>query len=336
MIKLLESKKMKIPKVFFITIKEEIRDLPVGVPFIFGDETQEDSLIRILEYEVLFQEAMRSGYPFNFKQILLDNGYLDIMDFGQGGSLYMEYTTEGLINKDSTLNEFTSLEDSVDSFKKYVRDSAAYVDIQKLKDLNVFPIWLDIIEKAIETNIHNFAVFNNNMYNKKLEGMYGGLELASPSKNLIIIDISGSIPKGVSSTCLNLAKNLVETFYADLIITGSKSTFYSYEEMYKLNVEKAYENGMNNDQAYFKKIVSSEEKHYKTAIVFGDNDSPCRSWAKGDKTISIEDGKKLCKWSIDHLISFHTQGTAYLAAYGTWFSPKTEERIGDWVKYLDN
>ena len=332
--KLLESKRFRLPKVFFITNREEIKDLPIGVPFIYGDAKREPYLIRMLEYEVLFQEAIKSGYPFNFKKILQDNGFLDLYDFGYGNSMYMEFTTEGLIDINGEIIEFTKLNDSVEQFKQFVKDSSVYVDVQKLKDLHVFPVWLDTIEKAIETNIHNFAVFNNNMYNKKLEGMYGGLDLVSPSKNLIIIDISGSIPRGVSSTCLNLAKSLSESFYADLIITGTISTLYPYEEIYKLDVEKAYENGMNNDQAYFKKIVSSDERHYKTAIVFGDNDSPCHSWNFSDKKISIEDGKKLCKWKIDKLISFHTSGTAHLAAYGTWFSPLEEERIANWCKYL--
>ena len=332
--KLLESKRFRLPKVFFITNREEIKDLPIGVPFIYGDAKREPYLIRMLEYEVLFQEAIRSGYPFNFKKILQDNGFLDLYDFGYGDSMYMEFTTEGLIEEHGEILPFTKLNDSVEQFKQFVKDSSVYVDVQKLKDLHVFPVWLDTIEKAIETNIHNFAVFNNNMYNKKLEGMYGGLDLVSPSKNLIIIDISSSIPRGVSSTCLNLAKSLSESFYADLIITGTISTLYPYEEIYKLDVEKAYENGMNNDQAYFKKIVSSDERHYKTAIIFGDNDSPCHSWNFNDKKISIEDGKKLCKWKIDKLISFHTSGTAHLAAYGTWFSPLEEERIADWCKYL--
>jgi len=95
---------------------------------------------------------------------------------------------------------------------------------------------------------------------------------------------------------------------------------------------------MDNDQVYFKNLVS-EEKSYKTAIVFGDNDSPCHAWDndfnKLTKTISREDGKKLCKWKVDKLISFHTKGIKHLAAYGEWFSPLEEERIDNWVKYLN-
>ena len=50
------------------------------------------------------------------------------------------------------------------------------------------------------------------MYNKKLEGMYGSLDLVTPDRNLIIIDISGSIPKAVSTTCLILSKKFGRKF----------------------------------------------------------------------------------------------------------------------------
>lgn len=343
--KLLKSKKLSLPLVYFISDRSEIKEVPVGVPFIYGDSLREKDLVRILEYEVLYQAALKSGYPFNFKKILKDNGYEDIESFGYSHPAYMEYATEGLydlgedFDVDSSLSALDGKEEGV--FKKYMKDSAVYVDILKLKELNVFPLWLDKIEEAIHTNIHNFATYNPNMYNKKLEGMYGGLELASPNKNLIIIDISGSIPKGVSSTCLALAKNLSETFYADLMITGSKSTLYPYESISDLNIETIYEeNGGGNDQVYFRKIVEAEERTYKTAIVFGDNHSPCQDWSneynEGATTISKEDGKKLCKWKIDKLISFHTTNSTHrpIAGYADWFSPIETEHVEDWVKYL--
>ena len=100
--KLLESEKMKIPQVFFITDKAEIKNIPIGVPFMYGDAECEEHLVRILEYEVLYQEAVRSGYPFNFKKILQDNGYEDITDFSYGGSVYMDFVTEGMIAADES------------------------------------------------------------------------------------------------------------------------------------------------------------------------------------------------------------------------------------------
>ena len=178
------------------------------------------------------------------------------------------------------------------------------------------------------------------MYNKKLEGMYGALELSSPKKNLIIIDISGSIPKAASTTCLLLSKILAETFYADLMITGSKTTLYDYNDIHKLDITSIYEeNGMDNDQVYFKNLLTGSEKSYETAIVFGDNDSPCYNWYNafnsGTKRISEADGKKICKWKINKLISLHTTSNIETAAYGTWFSPIETQHVKDWCKFLN-
>jgi hypothetical protein len=340
--KLLKSEKLKLPKIFYVSVLEDIKKLPIGVPFIFGDKHNEQNVIRLLEYEVLYQKALRTGYPFNFRKILEDNGYTNLLNLRGSNPLYGDYVTEELLEKDDeSIKYLCELTDSSNEFlSTYIRDASAYVDIQKLKDLNVFPLWLDDIEKAVNTNIHNFAAFDNNMYNKKLEGMYGGLDFKSPKKNLIIIDISSSIPKAVSTTCLVLSKNLCENFYADLLITGSKSTLYDYSNLHELDIETVYkENGEDNDQVWFKNLVTSEVKEYKTAIVFGDNHSPCQKWHNRFNseatTISREDGKKMCKWKINHLISFHTSGTTYTAGYADWFSPETVEKINNWVKYLN-
>ena len=148
---LLTSKKFTLPKVYFTTSREEVVDIPVGVPFIFGDEGCKSEIIRVLEYEVLYQEAIKSGFPFNFRKILRDNGYTDIESFWYGKPVYMEFTTDGLI-KDGILpddQKFSTIKSGTSKFKKYIKDSVVYVDVQKLKKLNVFPIWLDDIEDAV-------------------------------------------------------------------------------------------------------------------------------------------------------------------------------------------
>ena len=334
--KLLTSKKFKLPKVYFITDRIKIKDIPIGIPFIYGDLKSEEYLVRILEYEVLFQEAVKSGYPFNFKQILVDNGYLDLEDFNYtyGNAPRIDFSSEGY-DENVDIETIDTLKSSSEKFKKYVTDSSSYVDLEKLKNLNVFPVWLESIEKAVHTNIHNFAVFNNNMYNKKLEGMYGGIDLISPDKNLIIIDISNSIPKAVSSTCLTLAKSLSETFYADLMITGSHTSLYPYEEVHSLDTTTLYAvHGMGNEQRQFKALLTGEERVYKTAIVFGDDDHPGYQWTSEDSGITDKDGQELCKWKIEKLISFHTRDITDLPGYARWFEPKEVEKIADWVKYL--
>ena len=170
------------------------------------------------------------------------------------------------------------------------------------------------------------------MYNKKLEGMYGALEFNSPNRNLIICDISGSMTKSIATFILLYSKTMAETFYADILVTGSISVVYPYEIIHTLDVDKVYaEVGRSNEGDIFKTLVS-EEKHYKTAIVFGDNDHPGQY---ASKRISDEDGRKLCKWKVDKVISFHKDSSYDLAGYARWFSPKEVEKIKGWVKYLN-
>lgn len=340
--KLLTSKKgINLPTLYLIDNKEELRSLPIGVPFFFGDANIENYIVRLLEYEVLYLNAIKTGYPFNFKKILEDNGFDDLTSFYWDKTVYIDYITEDMLEEDyiEDFKEFDRTE--IYKLKDYIKDNNCYVNIEKIKELKVFPIWLDKIEEAIKTNIHNFSAFNPYIYNKKLEGMYGALELSSPPRNLIIIDISGSIPKAVSATTLTLAKNLSETFYADILITGSKSTLYEYERIHELNINTIYEqNGTDNDQTVFKQLVSAEKKIYKTCIAFGDNHHPGDTWKneynRNTREISDEKGQKLCKWEVENLISFHTTSIKHIAGYARWFKFKSEniQKIENWVEYL--
>ena len=202
--------------------------------------------------------------------------------------------------------------------------------------MKVFPTWLVDIETAIETNIHNFATYNPYMYNKKLDGMYGAIDMQSPNKNLIIIDISGSIPRAVGTTCLMLARHLTESFYADLMITGSQTFLYPYEELADLNIEGLYDSiGRGNESEMYRALVCGEPKKYSTVIVFGDNDTPCGGWDWSVPQLSREDAQKACTWTVDKMISLHTRSNDIRAAYGDFFSPKDIQYVKDWVKYIN-
>lgn len=334
--KLLKSTRLEIPKLFFVSDKAELAELPLGVPFILGEPGLENYLIRILEYEILYQAALKSGYKFNFKKILKEQGYDDLIDFGYGNTVYMDYTTDGYIDEDFDIRELEILsKDSTNVLKEFIKDSSVYVDIQKIKNLNIFPVWLEKIEDAISTNLHNFATFNDQMYNKKLKGMYGSLEMSAPARNLIVIDISGSIPRGVTATTLTLSKNLAESFFADILVTGSYSTLYTYEELEGVSVNDMYQNGTGNEQKQFKALLSGERRVYNTVIGFGDNHSPCEGWG-GSGGISRKQGKKLCTWEVNKMISFHTTSNFHLAGYLDWFNCEDVENVSDWVQYLDN
>jgi len=295
--KLLKSKNnIELPKLFLIRDREEIKNLPLGIPFFLStDEDIEDYLIRLLEFEVLYNNCIKTGYPFNFKKILENNGFKDIENFSWQRTVYMDYVTEDMLD---------------DNYDK------------------------ELIEKAISTNIHNFSAFNPNMYNKKLEGMYGNIELTPPSRNLIVSDISASIPKAIGTMQVTMAKFMSETFYCDLLITGKKTKFIPYEEVYSMDMQAIYDECGNSQECVeFRKIITDEVRDYKTCIIFGDNHSVCDSWG-GEKRISKERGKELCKWKIHKMIAFHTTEYGVMPGFGDWFDPEVVEYVDKWVTYL--
>lgn len=333
MIKQLESKKFTLPICYFLTDRKDIKELHIGIPYFVGNEKDEKYLIRLLEYQVLYTRAIKSGLPFDWEKILRDNGYSPIYAY-DGHPIYFDYdvSEEGWEENDRELVDLKTLVNENDEFKEFLNDCTAIIDMQKIRDLNLFPIMLEKLEDAVLTNIHNFVLYNPNMYNKKLDGMYGSVELVSPDRNAIICDISGSMTKGISVATLLLSKSHAEQFYADLIVTGTITVVYPYEILYTLDVDIIYaEVGRNNEGDIFKKLLS-EHKKYRTVIVFGDNDHP---GGYATKKISDEDGKKFCKWQIEKVISFHKNSNTELAGYARWFNCTNIEYVSDWCKYLN-
>src|SRR5690606_19859274 len=222
--KLLESKRgLKLPKIFFITDKDDLAKIPVGVPYIYGESKDEQMIVTLLEYQILWESAMRTGLPFNFKKLLEDNGFKLKRFSYQITQIFVNKSKsdDGWDNVVKVGDYPKSTSNHTETLADYLTDSSCYVDITKLHELKIIPTWLvDNIEEAVKINIANFITYNHYMYNKKLDGCYGDISLVDPPRNLFIIDISSSIPKAVSSTTLALARHLSESFYADILITG--------------------------------------------------------------------------------------------------------------------
>jgi len=323
--KLLQSNKVSLPILYLVENESELLKLPFGVPYIRNSMKDEKDIIRLLEFEVLLRSAINTGLPFKWRDILYANG------FGKNIS-----TTAS----ESKVCKHTGDEEELmgESVYEYIESSLYIVDIEYLKNLHIIPTWFTDIETAVKENIMNSILYNPSLYNKKLDLCSGSVELTSPEKNLIIIDISSSIPKAISKAVLLLAKTMASQFYADLLITGSKSTLYDYTEMDKLDVTKIYdENEMDNDQVHFVKLISTYRK-YNTVISFGDNDNPGHCWGNtynsGTKTISLEEGKKLNKWDVNRIYSFHTKSSKIITAYAEWFSTEDITYMDKWVTYL--
>ena len=333
----LTSTRFELPVLYFITNKREIKDLPTGMPFFYGDESIKPYIIRLLEYEVLYKRALATKMPFNFGLLLAEAGF-ELAYFDHCGSVYMDYVTDDMANvSDDDFDNIPLTDFNAESgmFKEYVKDATAYVDIEKIKALQLFPNWfVTNLEDAIRTNLHNYAIFNPNMYNKKLDGMYGSMDLIPQERNVLNFDISMSIPKAIATSTMLLSKWMAETFFCDIIITGRSTIFIPYEEVHLMDIEVIYEKyGRNQECREFRELITKEVRKYKHMIAFGDDHSICDGWG-GTKEISREDGQKLNKWEIETLISFHTTADDRPCGFTDWFSPKETIIVEDWVKYL--
>jgi hypothetical protein len=148
--KILKSKKgIPIPTLFFITDREEIKDIPKGVPYFLGQPDTEEYIITILEFEVLYQKAITTGYPFNFKKILREAGYLSIDDHGDQDVK----TSLGLNINDVEENiENNKLIDNKTSFVNLIVQGNLYVDISVIQLVLTFINMLYLIQICIIKN----------------------------------------------------------------------------------------------------------------------------------------------------------------------------------------
>ena len=333
MIKLLQSHKIKIPVVYLVENDDDLIELPLGIPFIRANMRDYKKCVQMLEWDILYQSAIETGLPFDWDKLLRENGYKP-QHFDVATSFIGDLETKGNLSGEAVEPiEYIKIDSS-----EFLNDSRYKVDLETLRELKLLPIWINDIEEAVKENISNAMIFNPTLYTKKLGLPLGDFEYGALNKNVIIIDISGSIPRNVSKTTLILAKTFAEQFYADLLITGSKSTLYDYSEIDSLDVDEIYtENGMDNDQQWFKKLMKQPRK-YKSVICFGDDHQPGYPWSnrynRRTRNISEEQGIELCKWDVAEVISFHTTSYERIAGYARWFDTKNITHITDWVKDL--
>jgi hypothetical protein len=328
---ILQSKKMSIPIIYLIENEAELNSLPLGIPFIRGDNKYYNDYVKLLEFEILLKSAIKSGLPFNWEKILTEHGYKDLYKT-VASSFICEYSIdESKISIDKTLEKVEASK----TISDFIEDISYQVDIETLKNLRVIPTWFSsTIEEAVKTNILNSIVWNPALYNKKLDNTSGSVTLSTPDRNLIIIDISSSIPKSIAKATLLLAKTMSTQFFADLIITGARSGLFDYTEIDGLDVNQIYTDyGQNNECKDFRAIVS-QHRQYDNVIVFGDNHTPLDNWGR-ELRISFKQAYDVCNFRINKIYSFHTTNDYKLAGYAEMFNCSNVEYIKNWVKYLN-
>ena len=203
-------------------------------------------------------------------------------------------------------NEYELYEHRLDVFE-YIGDISSEVDIEALQKLHLLPKFVGDVADCIRKNISD-NLFWTEGYNKKLGMPLGTFKSKGELPNLLIIDVSGSIPDGISSTMISLADHLRSACNADLIITSDRSGWYPVGcELPNPNTIRQYY-GYGNESREFHAILKKyvEGREWGHVISFGDNDHPAY------------EGFSLMNTKVHAVHHYHTWAKRTPTGYGKW------------------
>lgn len=214
-------------------------------------------------------------------------------------------------------------------------DEATYVDLDVLAQLAMIPTFMVDIREAIRVNVTNSYMWTDG-YNKKTGLCSGYLTEQPKARSLIILDISSSIPDGVSAGMMTLVKTMTEITNADLIITGGISRFYEMDQVRSIDIHKERrEIPRGNESRMFRKILKERDMDYENVITFGDSDNPGENIFLG-QTINTK------RWYSFFTMPYDTYGSHYTtgAGYGRWVleaNPNVQViHNTEWAKFFTN
>lgn len=189
------------------------------------------------------------------------------------------------------------------------------VNIEELQNLHLMPVFLDDVVSSIKVNLQGMDWRGG--YDKKLGACLGVYDQHSQPDNLIILDISASIPRGISDTMLALLATFREQLKADVIVTGAQSYFWAYGDELPDPTWIRSHIGCGNEESMFTKIMKTKiaNRKFGHVVSFGDNDTP-EYWVyrkKNEK--SIYSGLNIEVGDVWH---FHTYRENCNTGYAIW------------------
>lgn len=214
------------------------------------------------------------------------------------------------------------------SLSKYIGDLSSQVNLDVLQELKLLPAFVGDICDCIKTNLTAKMTWNEG-YNKKHRSTNGTYNRSMGLKNLIILDVSSSIPRGISATMIALIDTLRTQVNADLIITASTSRFYPMGTELPDPQTIRDEFGFGNESYYFEKILKEkiDGNRYGHVISFGDNDWPGHIDFLSNVTVG-------------HVHHYHTWDETKPTGYAKWCHqlagrPPLVSYNTDWCEIID-
>lgn len=236
------------------------------------------------------------------------------------------------------VNGYIDEADRYISVDEYCADEASHVNIETLQSLGFLPKFMDDAVDAIRINLENRMQWRE-CWNKRLGAAVGDIDYGYDAANLIILDISGSIPEGISATMLQLIESLRSQTNAELIITGTTSMYWSSDD--ELPDPKWIRDsiGYGNESTEFFKILREHVtgRHFGNVISFGDNDSPYYDWHGHTYDDDITKNPPLHGVRVDRVLHYHTSYKRE-TGYARWVGlicPDAEQVIDtSWCKVM--
>lgn len=243
-----------------------------------------------------------------WKQEKSDDVYqADILESEDGTIMEESVSSNGervfdCIEHDMVTTKMLDIED-------YVGDLSSQVNLEVLQRLRLMPAFIGNILDCVKLNIGS-GVYWSEGYNKKLGLPVGRFDSSRQKPNLIILDVSGSIPRGISATMIALIDTMRTQLSADLIITGSNSRFYPMGSTLPDPQTIRDDFGLGNESYDFFNILTKNirGKSYGHVFSFGDWDTP--NYYEFEKS----DCYSLAGTTVEYVHHYHT---------GVWSSGET-------------
>lgn len=231
-----------------------------------------------------------------------------------------------------------------------IGDISAYVDLSEIQKLGLLPTWIGEIHEVIKRNLDDYMWQEG--WNRKLGCSVGNYHASQQAPNLLIIDVSASIPPGIAATMLALAGTLREQCNADLIVTGKTSGWYPLDHDLPTAQELRAAHGRSNEADMFNAILKEKVlgREWGNVISFGDDDCPAKcKWWDVLSCGNLDDYKKEeCNsvrrtgvTKVHHLYSYHTHDYGEYPAvtgYAQWVVDVCPDVIithnSDWVRSM--
>ena len=206
------------------------------------------------------------------------------------------------------------------SVEDYIGDISSSVNIDILQALGMLPKFVGDVADCIKLNLSNRIKWTEG-YNKKLASTIGNFKGRGQLPNLLIIDVSASIPDGIAATMITLAETLRNQCNADLIITSARSCYYpSGSELPDNQAIRDYF-GRSNESVEFSMILEKyiKGREFGHVISFGDNDYPwLRSYQKRNYDYRDAGCIDISGTKVHEIHNYHTTYNNTITGYAKW------------------